>query len=488
MLNAEQFEYELFSAIIHRGTAYGGHYHAVVKNLDPNYFGKQGPSAHSGGSESPEAFCYLNLNDTLIKPMTFDMLEKFNGTSDENVYLLIYRRKPLAMNPGPVPKALPEATAEAEEEFLEVDVFNGELPCLKAKIRATNPILREVLESNQKVQVQRNLHKSLESKIRVYFALGEFGEKQIGNLGTATNKFIIDAEEPFQLRNRVVCSDMEQHVVDVSEVSLLGPLTSGKLGLSLDEYSVFEVDVKYDEILHYRHRVDFQMVALQYQSAAPEEHLQIRHNSTLLFLKTTDFPPKFKSFAENFDGSEPVQLLFKYKDAEKKIFCQRNWSLAQVNAFFTREIKGMTLRGEGKEEVRVPGEDFDLRSLYITVNGTLVSLQTMAKTREVSDLIYHNQEVCYVERGTEGAPGDPGQLLIEVIFEKKYDVRTKNFEPEATLTEVFQVKAGLGVISSDREEFLRSGPGLSRPVHQREPRHQQNEEPKPDSARTLRGR
>lgn len=405
--------------------------------MDQDYYKKPENVGESKTKQNIEEFKYLNINDTIIKPMTFQMLEKFNGSSDENVYLLIYRKKPTGLAEGS-PPAPTQATPETD--FAELEVFNGNLPNLKARVKRSNPILTEILSDNEKVKMQRNMHDDLKSKIRVYFLKGRFSGNAEQELNSAKRTFVIEAEEHFRLRQRVTCDDMDEIVSEISEIASLEQVLPAKLDLDLAEHLVFEVDVKYDKIVHYRHIVDFQLAQLQLQNETEEELRHINHNSVLLFLKKENFPLKFKSFVDNFDGSEPVQLIFKYKNAETKLYCQRGWDLERVNQFFYEEIRGRVLETEKGEKVSVPDENFHVRSLYISVNYNMVNLQTMAKTRPIDDLIYHNQEICYVERKPGTTGGDqPDRDFIEVIFEKKYDVRTMDFELDATLEDVFEV-------------------------------------------------
>uniref|UniRef100_A0A0N4X087 USP domain-containing protein n=1 Tax=Haemonchus placei TaxID=6290 RepID=A0A0N4X087_HAEPC len=79
LLKRGEYVYELFSVMVHQGSAAGGHYFAYIKNMDQDRW-----------------YCF---NDTRVEPVGFEEIAKsFGGTyggwstSNTNAYMLMYRK------------------------------------------------------------------------------------------------------------------------------------------------------------------------------------------------------------------------------------------------------------------------------------------------------------------------------------------------------------------------------------------------------------
>ena len=415
--------------------------------MDPGYFDK--PENGVEDVEKVRGLGYLNLNDTIIKPLSFKMLEKFNGSSEESAYLLTYRKKPKPQKiEGAKELENLEKNQPESEEVFPVSIFNGSCAELKSNIQKSNPILLQILEQNNKVRNERIAHESYKSKIRIFFAFGEFADEHKKEFDSINDKIILDPDQFFKARNLVSKESLFLHVLNTKNLDNLESVISQLMSIEVEQYVILEVKVQYGNVLHFRHVVDLELVAQQYKGQVDSDECQIRHNSLLLFLKKDAIPQKFELFLGDFDDSEPVQMKFSYKGAEMDIFCQRAWSIERVNQYFETEIKGRVLQSQsndskedGEQLVRVPCESFDVKNVYVSVNSHLVNLQTMALSRSVDDLVFHNQEVCYIERNATEGGGGFDENLVEVIFEKSCDIRTREFDKSKRLSEALQVSA-----------------------------------------------
>ena len=411
--------------------------------MDQDYYNKKQNNQTFKKNEDVNDFQYLNINDTLVKPMTFQMLEKFNGSSDESVYLITYRKKP-NLDSQKVEMQIPSGVGDNNDQY-QIEIFNGVMPNIKCGISKHNPILKDILSQNEKVRKSRLEHEALKSKIRLYFAFGLFSEQHKKEYNYIDDQFIINSDQHFSIRNLISKDKLVNQVIDIKDIDNLESVIEENMKIKVSDYIVIDVQISYETIINYKHIIDFEVLKLQFQNDLPDDEKHIHHNSILLLVKREDMPTKFKSYLDNFDNSEPVQLKFSYKNSELNIFCQRGWDLEKVNKYFLSEIKGRLLTPKNddpkddKQEIRVPNEDFNLNSIYVTVNNNLVNLQTMAKTRQIHDLIYHNQEVCYIDKQGDNNVEGSNDNIIEVIFEKKYDVRTRDFEFDKKLSDILMV-------------------------------------------------
>ena len=118
--------YEFFSGIIHKGSAYAGHYHIVIRDLAAN------------SSDNIQSPVYNNLNDAVIRTLNEVEMKSFNKKGDENFYMYIYRRQsPFKKETIDLQKS--DIFKEIEKENLELDGLRKEY------IRKSNCICVQVM-------------------------------------------------------------------------------------------------------------------------------------------------------------------------------------------------------------------------------------------------------------------------------------------------------------------------------------------------------
>eukprot|EP00742_Colponemidia_sp_Colp-10_P008382 GILJ01009078.1.p1 GENE.GILJ01009078.1~~GILJ01009078.1.p1 ORF type:complete len:1079 (-),score=209.65 GILJ01009078.1:147-3383(-) len=100
--------YELSAVIIHRGTAYSGHYHAYIRDMmvegtwiepttEPASQLDNGLSVIDSSSESAVlGKCWYDFDDSRVSSLRVDRLSSQFGGSGECAYMLVYRRKDLS--------------------------------------------------------------------------------------------------------------------------------------------------------------------------------------------------------------------------------------------------------------------------------------------------------------------------------------------------------------------------------------------------------
>eukprot|EP00743_Colponemidia_sp_Colp-15_P009663 GILK01010573.1.p1 GENE.GILK01010573.1~~GILK01010573.1.p1 ORF type:complete len:1080 (+),score=254.90 GILK01010573.1:173-3412(+) len=100
--------YELSAVIIHRGTAYSGHYHAYIRDMmregtwiepttEPAKELDEGLSVLDPNTETPVlGKCWYDFDDSRVSSLRVDRLSAQFGGSGECAYMLVYRRKDLS--------------------------------------------------------------------------------------------------------------------------------------------------------------------------------------------------------------------------------------------------------------------------------------------------------------------------------------------------------------------------------------------------------
>lgn len=172
-------EYEYFAGIIHRGTAYSGHYHVVIRDLDLETKNK-----------SPQP-CFNDFNDTIVNPVNEEYLDRFKKSGDENCYLLIYRKK------GEFSSVLPQPI---EDE-----------------------ITKEIKIENDLIKTSREEYENLKHKIRVYVgelsSLLESGAISIDNLQTIEGD-IEDKQTPTVILDKRFPSEFVKNLEQIFKIDM----------------------------------------------------------------------------------------------------------------------------------------------------------------------------------------------------------------------------------------------------------------------------
>jgi hypothetical protein len=235
-------QYEFFAGIIHRGTAYSGHYHVVIRDLEQEVVRQQTEPI------------YLDFNDTIINEVDAEYLNKFKKKGEENFYLLIYRQK----GPWDSQKIVP-----VEDE-----------------------VMLSVRLENEQISATRAEYDRMKQCIRVYVAnlgvLAEAGVVSVDTLATheeeidgAVNpKFLLDKSNPEAFYNQV-----EMH-----------------FGIRMDDFQLFLARFKYNGSIYYVEKVDFHAYKFDQKDG-------VGMNSQLLLVNNAflDFPV-FATFKERNVG------------------------------------------------------------------------------------------------------------------------------------------------------------------------------------------
>lgn len=156
-LNKKNSVYEFFAGIIHRGTAYSGHYHVVIRDLEME--SKNEDSKH----------CYNDFNDTIVNPVDEDYLNKFKTKGDENCYLLIYKRKGEFINNN----------VEADEDDLTLAIKTENARIAQSRVQYER--LKQCLRVNV-VQLSHLLEQGLVSVDDLQSIEGEIEESDMRSL------------------------------------------------------------------------------------------------------------------------------------------------------------------------------------------------------------------------------------------------------------------------------------------------------------------
>ena len=132
-----RFDYELFSIMIHSGSATGGHYYAYIKCFESNQ--------------------WYNFNDERVSKLDRQDIKKAFGTtnsiySSTTAYMLLYR----------------QVNGQRNEKFIKVEEFDEHLKSLLEKEKAQQveaDRLKEYIENSCKVKVMAPVIADLEDKV-----------------------------------------------------------------------------------------------------------------------------------------------------------------------------------------------------------------------------------------------------------------------------------------------------------------------------------
>eukprot|EP01119_Soliformovum_irregulare_P011982 TRINITY_DN3073_c1_g1_i2.p1 TRINITY_DN3073_c1_g1~~TRINITY_DN3073_c1_g1_i2.p1 ORF type:complete len:1102 (+),score=434.53 TRINITY_DN3073_c1_g1_i2:50-3355(+) len=106
----DKYIYTLFAVVIHQGGAYGGHYHAYIR--DPTSTEEDNDGGIRGG--------WFDFDDSSVRDIPVERIASQYGGSKENGYMLIYRRDTLHATKATVPSVpsyVSEAVTTANVEF-----------------------------------------------------------------------------------------------------------------------------------------------------------------------------------------------------------------------------------------------------------------------------------------------------------------------------------------------------------------------------------
>lgn len=196
--------YEFFAGIVHRGTAYAGHYHAIIRDMEEE---------RQAQSKEP---LYLDFNDTSVTPVDQEQLQKFKKKGEENYYLIIYRRK------GPLPET-PAAPFEDE-------------------VTLANRI------ENEQIKRQRVEYEQLQRKIRVYVA----------DLGALAEHGIVSAEDLQTMTEDIDGAMNPRFVLDKTNPKEFLAQVQTHFGIQMADYKLYLARTRVSNSLYYVEEVNLE--------------------------------------------------------------------------------------------------------------------------------------------------------------------------------------------------------------------------------------
>ena len=200
--------FDLFGIIIHRGTPYAGHYYCVVKDIE-----------NKANKDKPKFF---EMNDTVVREVEDDYFQQFYGRKDDVGYILYYRRR---------------------EEGDDIDQ-------LKFKMNPNDLIYKEVMNKNKTIAESRAHHDKMQNFLRADFCVFEDFVK----------KDFIDTSEP------QICKfesdefkEFKRLVVPIGDAEGVVKLISDEFKIDINNYELFEVTFKYNDLIFYKNKIDIQL-------------------------------------------------------------------------------------------------------------------------------------------------------------------------------------------------------------------------------------
>lgn len=355
-------------------------------------------------------------------------------------------------------------TPSSSKTHLQISIPNFDRPPLTVRLNLKNETLKSVLKENQEIESIRQLRKQMQTKFRVRIAEAGFYPFYDESFDEMTDQVFIHSEKIFKLWVPINYSKLKQIVYESTRPWEIETKTQEVMGVDLAEYYIFLVKKKCGTILHYKRLLDFAQMRFEIEAeqdldtttdenlndtpkSKSKEPAQLSHNSTLLLINKNETSEKFEKFLANQDLSEPVQVRISYKRKTILAFVQQAWGLGDFDRLIRQEISGREFQPEDDEsdEHYKDGKPFSFPSemtiedFYIEKNDELLSLEVMASTKSLEDIVYHNIEFRYVDKSEMEERHAKRERQIFVIFEKDYDLETKNYEPEVTLDRVLKV-------------------------------------------------
>lgn len=134
--------YQLFAVVVHAGSAYGGHYHALIRNMS-----KQ---------EEDKTSEWYDFNDSVIRPIAVeDVAKQYGSTTSESAYMLIYRLCSF------VPPATPLVP---EPEKSDIETANSTLKRDRERYESVSNEIKVVVRSERSLVIENSHLKDLDPK------------------------------------------------------------------------------------------------------------------------------------------------------------------------------------------------------------------------------------------------------------------------------------------------------------------------------------
>lgn len=136
------YRYQLFAVVVHAGSAYGGHYHALIRNV-----------AKQQNDNTEE---WYDFNDSVIRPIAAeDIARQYGCSTSESAYMLIYRLCSLSSPPTP---PLPEP------EKSDIESANSTLKRDRERYDSVSNEIKVVVRSERSFVIENSHLKDLDSK------------------------------------------------------------------------------------------------------------------------------------------------------------------------------------------------------------------------------------------------------------------------------------------------------------------------------------
>lgn len=203
-------EYDLFGLMIHKGSPYAGHYYCIVKDI-----------VNEANKEKPTFF---EINDTDVSALeNNDFCQKYNGKRDDCAYILFYRKK-------------------MEGEDLKTE--------FKINVNENDPIYKEIAKKNKEIKEHRQKREELKNCIRVSVSL--FNELIVNDYVDKNNCQVlkVDKEKLNEL------DSTKEIIIDKRDLDSFIATLQKDFEIKLEDYELYEVDVKWNSLLYFKERVD----------------------------------------------------------------------------------------------------------------------------------------------------------------------------------------------------------------------------------------
>lgn len=225
---AEDYDFELFGIIVHRGTPYSGHYFLVANDI-----------ANQASQDTPS---FYELNDTIVNKVPDNYFQKFVGNTDQSAYLLIYRRMSL------------------DEDFSSY----------KLQINSDDAVYTEILHRNEIITQQRNYYQSMKSCVKIKFGLFDL----------LTSVDLLAASQPDRLLQESIPEEFFiEMTLNKQDVGALLEDAKNDFGLLLEDFDCYQVIAKSGRVLYYKRKIDF-----SYLVGLPEEQVDISFGATFVLV------------------------------------------------------------------------------------------------------------------------------------------------------------------------------------------------------------
>ncbi len=222
----KESEYELFAIMIHRGSAYAGHYHIIIKDI-----------MNEGKNDAPS---FYDFNDTMITKLNDDFMNKFQSGSEESGYLLIYRRK------------------------------NEALPSLSIESLNKDEIIQKIYLENALIASERKNYEALKKKIKV----------RLVTFSLLVDIGVLAEDDLRRMQTKIPEDLLTEFTIDKENIKEFTDSLESFYSQPLSNYRVFEIIPKQNLLVFYKQKIDWKSI-----SSSNSDNLNLKYGSIIVLLE-----------------------------------------------------------------------------------------------------------------------------------------------------------------------------------------------------------